>query len=555
MDTSDIGIVFGSLTPPEELTQGAALAERLGFGELWFSEDCFFTGGLSGLTQLLAATRTVPAGLGLASVMTRHPAVLAMELSGLARMYPGRTRAAVGLGNTHWLRQMGLLPERPLTAVTETFDVLRELLSGATVDRRTSTHQFSGIRLEFPPEQPPELWIGAVNARALRAAGAIADGILLSVLAGPTYVSWAREQVSAAGRPTPPITAFVLAAVDDDERAARDAVREAVGFFLKAEAHTALIEHSRHGAEIRDRTAKLGENEPLVVEDAWIDEFAVAGRPGHVRERLQELLAAGADSLGLWLFPPDQLAGQLQQIARDALPETNRPTSGRHQLALHHPQTPRPRSDPSPRAGRSPPWARHHAGPSTTVASTAVASPGWPSGARTSITRPSPGGGRRARTWQIRDGEAAAPNPASAVSLYDHDPLLPPSGRRAGSTPVGARSHREGRNLISPGAFDSRCREASCGYCCSSRLPGAQVRPLHHNAHPSAREQAGRHGTSLDPERAEAGNVQDHHWRVRRNPLRLSTSRSFAIRRTSSRRAKGTAGRGTRTVLEPVASR
>jgi hypothetical protein len=32
--------------------------------------------GLSGLTQLLASTRAVPAGLGLASVVTRHPAAL-----------------------------------------------------------------------------------------------------------------------------------------------------------------------------------------------------------------------------------------------------------------------------------------------------------------------------------------------------------------------------------------------------------------------------------------------------------------------------------------------
>jgi 5,10-methylenetetrahydromethanopterin reductase len=322
MDASNIGIVFGSLTPPEELTDGAALAERLGFGELWFSEDCFFTGGLSGLTQLLAATRTVPVGLGLASVMTRHPAILAMELAGLARMHPGRSRAAVGLGNTHWLRQMGLLPERPLTAVTETFDALRELLSGATVDRRTGTHEFAGIRLEFPPEQPPELWIGAVNERALRAAGAKADGILLSVLAGPTYVAWAKEQASAAGRPALPITAFVLAAVGDDDQTARDAVREAVGFFLRAESHTALVARSKHGAEVRERIASLADDEPLVVEDAWIDEFAVAGEPDRVRDRLQELLAAGADSLGLWLFPPDRLTSQLRRIAAEVLPGT-----------------------------------------------------------------------------------------------------------------------------------------------------------------------------------------------------------------------------------------
>jgi 5,10-methylenetetrahydromethanopterin reductase len=170
-----------------------------------FSEDCFFTGGLSGLTQLLATTRAVPAGLGLASVMTRHPAVLAMELAGLARMHPGRTRAAVGLGNRTWLKQMGLLPDRPLSAVSETFRALRELLAGRMVDGPAGPHRFDRIQLAFPPAQPPELWIGSVNARALAAAGAVADGVLLSVLSGPSYLRWAHEQVAAgaaAGRPT-----------------------------------------------------------------------------------------------------------------------------------------------------------------------------------------------------------------------------------------------------------------------------------------------------------------------------------------------------------------
>lgn len=184
MEPHRIGVVFGSLTPPEQLTEGAVLAEQLGFGELWFSEDCFFTGGLSGLTQLLAATRTVPAGLGLASVMTRHPAILAMELAGLARMYPGRTRAAVGLGNRHWLRQLGRLPRRPLTTVLQTVDVLGELLRGGTVDRSTDAMSSTRSGWSSRPLVPPALWLGAVNERALRAAGATADGVLLSVLSG-----------------------------------------------------------------------------------------------------------------------------------------------------------------------------------------------------------------------------------------------------------------------------------------------------------------------------------------------------------------------------------
>ncbi|MEU4392726.1 LLM class flavin-dependent oxidoreductase [Kribbella sp. NPDC023855] len=316
---SRVGVVFGSLTPPEELTRGARLAEELGFGELWFSEDCFFTGGLSGLTQMLAATSEIPAGLGLASVMTRHPAILAMELAGLARMHPGRSRAAIGLGNRHWLQQMGLMPERPLTAVTQTFEALRELLAGDSVDRHTVISEFNGIRLEYPPDHPPELWIGAVNSRALAAAGAVADGVLLSVLAGPAYISWAAEQVAAAGV-KPPITAFVLAAIDDDPQVARDAVRDAVGFFLQAESESALVGKSAHGTEIRNRIDKLAPGETLVVEDAWIDEFAVAGDAPTVTTRISTLLAAGADSVALWLFPPHHLTEQLTLFATDVLP-------------------------------------------------------------------------------------------------------------------------------------------------------------------------------------------------------------------------------------------
>jgi 5,10-methylenetetrahydromethanopterin reductase len=300
-----IGMVFGSLTPPEDLAEGAALAEQLGFGEVWFSEDCFFTGGMSGLTQLLASTRQIPAGLGLASVVTRHPAVLAMELAGLARMHPGRSRAAIGLGNRFWLEQMGVMPQRPLTAVTETFDVLRDLLNGEKVSRQAGPHKYDAIELAFPPKQPPELWIGAVNERALKAAGSRADGVLLSVLSGPSYLRWAKEQVAAgaqaANRPVPPITAFVLASVADDDETARDAVRDAVTFFVDAESHTALIGQS-------DRSA-----DPL-------DEFAVAGTPERVAAGLRRLLDSGADSLGLWLFPAEQLTTQLHRIATEVFP-------------------------------------------------------------------------------------------------------------------------------------------------------------------------------------------------------------------------------------------
>ena len=50
--SSPVGIVLGSHMPAEGITRTAALAERLGYGELWFSEDCFFTGAMSGVTAM-----------------------------------------------------------------------------------------------------------------------------------------------------------------------------------------------------------------------------------------------------------------------------------------------------------------------------------------------------------------------------------------------------------------------------------------------------------------------------------------------------------------------
>jgi len=89
---SPVGLVLGSHMAPEDIVPMSQLAERLGFGELWFSEDCFFTGAMSSVTAALGATRELPVGIGIVSAVTRHPALLAMELAAMSRLYPGRVR-------------------------------------------------------------------------------------------------------------------------------------------------------------------------------------------------------------------------------------------------------------------------------------------------------------------------------------------------------------------------------------------------------------------------------------------------------------------------------
>ena len=114
-----IGLVLGGAIAPQHIQGAAATAETCGFDEIWLAEDYFFSGGISGAALVLGATSHITVGLGVVSAVARHPALLAMELSTLSRVYGGRLIAGIGLGVPAWVRQMGLHPRSPLSALRE----------------------------------------------------------------------------------------------------------------------------------------------------------------------------------------------------------------------------------------------------------------------------------------------------------------------------------------------------------------------------------------------------------------------------------------------------
>jgi alkanesulfonate monooxygenase SsuD/methylene tetrahydromethanopterin reductase-like flavin-dependent oxidoreductase (luciferase family) len=324
---SPIGVVLGSHMPPEKIVATARRAEELGYGELWFSEDCFFTGAFAGIAAALGATRELPMGLGIASAVTRHPALLAMECATLSRIFPGRFLPGVGLGVPFWLAQMGIRPRSPLTALRECVTGLRRLLDGETVSERGRVFAFDGVALTHRPHERLPIYMGVVGPKGLQLSGELADGTVLSVLAGSEYIRWARERIAegqaAAGRTGEPhrVVTYVLYAVDDDPAAARAAVRDVVAFYLAAMPENAITEVLGIQAEVQEKLARGGlETLTRELPDAWIDAMAIAGTPAECAAKLQEFLAAGSDAIGLWLFPLDRGEQVLERTARDVLP-------------------------------------------------------------------------------------------------------------------------------------------------------------------------------------------------------------------------------------------
>jgi 5,10-methylenetetrahydromethanopterin reductase len=322
-----IGLVLGSELPPEHLAAAAERAEDQGFDELWIAEDLFLTGGVSGAALALGATSHLPVGIGVVSAVTRHPALLAMEVATLARAHPGRLRPAVGLGVPGWLDQVGLRPPSPLRAVRDAVTSLRALLAGERLDGVSDVFHFADVQLAYPVDEDLPISMGVAGPKMLELSGEIADGTLLSVLVGDRYVRWARERIAVgatrAGRDPAAhrVTAFAIYSVDEDRGRARAAVRETVAFYLAAGGANAITD----AAGISDELTALldaGGTDAVVrdLPDAWLDALTISGDPEDCAAGIRRLIDAGADAVALFPIPSESIASQGDLTARSVLP-------------------------------------------------------------------------------------------------------------------------------------------------------------------------------------------------------------------------------------------
>jgi alkanesulfonate monooxygenase SsuD/methylene tetrahydromethanopterin reductase-like flavin-dependent oxidoreductase (luciferase family) len=323
-----VGLVLGSALAPETLPGLARLAEESGYGELWFAEDYFFTGGISSAAAALAATERIPIGLGVVSAMVRHPALLAMEVATLDRMFPGRLQPGIGTGVPAWMRQMGVKPRSPLSALRESVTTVRRLLDGEEVSLDGRCFQLDRVRLTHPPRTRVPVYMGVLAPKAMQLSGEIADGNVLSVLSSPQYVHWARERIDAgmaeAGRDTPrKLATFAFVSVGRDGAAAKAALREPMSFYLAADGGNALTDAYGISEELDAMLAGGGGAEAVAREmpERWIDDLAVAGEPDECAEKIRRLLEAGSDSVVLFPLAGDDPEAIVRAVAADVLPQ------------------------------------------------------------------------------------------------------------------------------------------------------------------------------------------------------------------------------------------
>jgi alkanesulfonate monooxygenase SsuD/methylene tetrahydromethanopterin reductase-like flavin-dependent oxidoreductase (luciferase family) len=208
-----LGAIFLPQNPPERLRDVARAAEEAGLEQLWVWEDSFFNSGVAAASAALAWTTNLKVGIGLLPVPYRNVALTAMEIATMSRLFGDRALVGVGHGMLDWMAQAGVRVESPMTLLREYVSALQALLRGETVTTTGRYVKLDRVRLAWPPESRPDLYVGAVGHKTLRLAGELAQGTILVGGTSPDGVRAARQDIGTADHD---VVQFLAAATGPD---------------------------------------------------------------------------------------------------------------------------------------------------------------------------------------------------------------------------------------------------------------------------------------------------------------------------------------------------
>ena len=273
--------------------QVAERADALGFRDLWVTENTldhvFCFDPIVVLTYAAAVTTSIRLGVAVVVLPVHNPIHVAHQVATLDYVSHGRAILGVGLGRDHHYTQFRVPTERRVRRFLEGVELIKALWTEPQTSYRGSFFQLEGGTMAPKPVQKPHppIWLGGGHPDAVRRAATIADGWMGS--GGSSAAHFARcvpilkAELDKARRDpaTFPISKRVFLSVHERPDVAR------------AELHRwfSTVYHNPEGT----------------------DASGVHGTPEQVLERLEELVALGANHL--LLNPVGRHTEQLEALA------------------------------------------------------------------------------------------------------------------------------------------------------------------------------------------------------------------------------------------------
>lgn len=198
----------------------------LPYGPPW-NPDLFIV-----LAAAATGTTRVTLGTSIIPISSRHPVLLAGQALNLSSLAPHRLRLGIGTGSPELAKRVyGVEMGSPLAYLREYLQVLQPLLWQGEVHHHG---HFFTTEVSLSARGQIPVFIAALGSRAFRVAGELADGALTYLCPMPYLLSIAlsalSEGAAAAGRPRPPLVAYVPVALTRDRATALQVGRRAVAF-------------------------------------------------------------------------------------------------------------------------------------------------------------------------------------------------------------------------------------------------------------------------------------------------------------------------------------
>lgn len=323
------GVTFMLDPPPSRVVELARLAEDYGFDYVWAWDSHVLWQDVYPVFTLIATnTERVRIGPCVTNPATRDITVTASALATLNQISGGRMVMGMGRGDS--ARRVIGKPPVTVEHMEEACRQIRDLAEGREID-----YEGTPLRLKWASGRLP-VWVAAYGPKALRAAGRVADGLIMQ-LADPYIIEWSlryvREGAEEAGRPFDDIQIMSAAPayVTDDMEAAREQVRwfpamvsnhvvdlvhryastalpAELTEFIRARDHYDYADHGRTGAE-----------HASFVTDEVVDRFCVLGTPERCLTKLRELEALGVDQFNIYSMVDDP-AGVIRSFGEELIP-------------------------------------------------------------------------------------------------------------------------------------------------------------------------------------------------------------------------------------------
>jgi probable F420-dependent oxidoreductase len=306
-----IGITIGDSAldghSPDRLLEFVDQCERWDIDSVWVSDRIVAPrttlDPIVFLAFLASRMRNMKFGTSALVLPTRHPVILAKQVATLDYLCKGRLLLVVGLGgdDSGDFAATGVRKEERGRRADEAIVLMKKLWTEENVTFAGNFYSVKDLTLLPRPYQSdgPPIWVGGRSKAALRRAGSLTDGWLVSSVTPAEMgegIQAIRSYAKEAGR-----------------EIAEDHYGVLIPYFFGRNATEAL---AAAGPSLRRRN------------DVPVEEYSALGTPETIRRKIQAYIDVGATKFVMRpCGPAEMLPAQVELLAREVVPELQTPFS------------------------------------------------------------------------------------------------------------------------------------------------------------------------------------------------------------------------------------